>query len=140
MYVADDQTMSRSYAENRRVLERGFERDFAALKGRKVFIAAFIPEQQVNVPRTLAMQQFFAHPMDVSVSRAVFDQRQKYMRTLLNNLANRYRFSEIDVGSKLCNPFECIASQGGTPLYIDDSHLSKTTAIELRYLFSPVFR
>ena len=139
MYVSDDQTFTRSYNENRKVLERGLERDFAALSGRQVFITAFVPEQRVNVPRTMAMQEFFDRPSDISVDRATFDQRQKFMRELLEKMALHHHFDVIDVGSQLCNSVECLASRNGLPLYADDNHLSTHTALEMRTLFAPVF-
>ena len=140
MFVSDEKTTKMGYDENRRVLERGLKRTLDALSGRQVYITAFIPEQRSNVPRTMALNRYFGISADVSVDRASFDRRQQFIRDLLAKLGVQYRFGVIDVGAALCSASKCIASEHGLPIYVDDNHLSRQEAINLRGLFVPAFR
>lgn len=140
MFISDDETSNMGYEENRRVLERGLKRTLKELSDRRVFITAFIPEQAVNVPRTMALRRYFGLNSDVSVARSTFDQRQKFMVELLSKLRAQYQFSVIDVGSKLCDATRCRSAENGVPIYVDDNHLSHHEAVALRELFAPAFR
>ena len=140
MFITDAKSARPGYSENRAVMRRGLDALLAQLAGRQVTIVAHVPEQRVDVPRVMAVDTLLHRPRDVSVERAVFDRRQSFTHSLLAELQRVHRFAIVDVGAALCNPSRCPAADNGIPLYVDDNHLSATSAIQLRPLFAVAVR
>ena len=126
--------------ENRRVLERGFERSLKALAPRRIVVIAFMPEQPVSPPRAVAMaRQLGSGGDEIGVDRATYDQRQAHARALLDRLVQRGLVSVIDLGAALCAADRCPAERDGIVLYRDDNHISMTAAISIKETLGRAF-
>jgi peptidoglycan/LPS O-acetylase OafA/YrhL len=133
----DALTTATGYDENRRVFVRSLERTVAALRPRRVFIAAFFPEQRVDVPQAALLNALASNAPLPGVERAAFDSRQNYVRTQLGADAARLGFQLIDVGAQLCDADQCRVVDGDRVLYADDNHLSATGARAVADAFLP---
>ena len=112
----------------------------ALLSGKSIYIAAFFPEQAVDVPQAAFFGALTGKVPDVGVPRAVFDQRQHYVRQVLTQASQRFGIHLIDVGAHLCDQIECHATKDGRSLYFDDNHLTMTTALNLSSMFDPAVK
>ncbi|MRX11111.1 acyltransferase family protein [Pseudoduganella sp. FT25W] len=137
MFITDDQSTSVGYEENKRVFTRRWEATIAALNPRQVYIAAYIPEQRIHVPRELALCTYFGHPCPAGVSRSDFEQRQAYVRQVFESLERAHKAQILDVGSKLCGKEFCPLYAQHTSLYVDDNHISRSAALMLREVLAP---
>ncbi|WGF86652.1 acyltransferase family protein [Marinivivus vitaminiproducens] len=138
-FITDDQTQQPGYQENRRVFQRAIERMDTMFEGRRLVFVAYFPEQHVHVPQAALVDILAGGVPDEGVSRSVYDERQSFVRRAFSDMATRLDFSVLDIGRLLCDARECRATENGVPLYADDNHLNRTTAIALSGLFDPVF-
>ncbi|WP_426191541.1 acyltransferase family protein [Massilia sp. DWR3-1-1] len=138
-FINDDQSRERSYPENMRVFDRSLTRTVELLKGKRVHIVAYIPEQPIDPPRTLALCTYLGRNCPTGIAIAQFYQRQLFVRSIVDRLAESRDVSVIDVGSKLCSPSGCKLVDGDSILYSDDNHLSRAGALYIKPLFFPVF-
>ena len=133
IFITDEQSREKSYAENRRVFVRSIERTVMALQGRQITLVAHIPEQQYDVPRALAMQHQFDMRLSVPIRAQEHEERQRALRELLAQAdLPRGRVRVIDLGSHLCDEAHCRVSGPDGVLYADDNHLSRTGALVVR--------
>jgi len=137
MFITDDHTVEPGYGENRRVLTDGLIRTVEPLSDRRVSIGAFIPEQPVNVPRTLGVSLLLRprDPLYAGVDRATYESRQRFVRSLIARVAQTMHVNILDLGSSLCDNQVCHAQLDGRSLYVDDNHISATEAVSLRNVF-----
>lgn len=135
MLITDDASLESSLAENPRVLERGLGRTLGALRNKEVHLAAYVPEQDANVPRRVGLDTYFHRTLYAGVSRDDFDRRQARTQVVLARLASQHGFSLIDVSKWLCDDAQCAAHWAGQPLYVDDNHLTASAAATLRIMF-----
>jgi peptidoglycan/LPS O-acetylase OafA/YrhL len=133
IFITDDQSLEKSYAENRRVFVRAIERTVAELEGRRITLVAHIPEQQYDVPRALAMKHQFDMRMSVPVTVQEHQVRQRELRELLGKASlPKDRVQVLDLGSHLCDQVLCNVQSSAGVLYADDNHLSRTGALTVR--------
>jgi peptidoglycan/LPS O-acetylase OafA/YrhL len=138
-YITDEFSLARSYDENKHVLVRALERTVLRLNGRRIFVVASIPEQRVDVPRTAALNRYFARDEEIALSRSQFEERQKFVRNTFPLLAEKLGFHLIDASMALCNDLQCPPIRNGLSLYSDDNHLSVTGARAIGYILRPAF-
>lgn len=135
MFITDGESAKRSYAENRAVTERGLRRTLKQLKGKRVFVVAYVPEQQTNVPRQAALGAYLGIGRYEGVSREAFSERQAGSRHILEKLQREFGFTILDASAHLCDEAYCYGQRNGVPLYVDDNHVSRSTARSMRGLF-----
>ena len=99
-----------------------------------------VPEQKVDVPRVASLNRYLHRDLDISLDRREFDERQKFVREVLQDMARRLHFDVLDVGRHLCAQDACPATRASVSLYSDDNHLSRSGAMEVRGLFASAFR
>jgi hypothetical protein len=128
LFITDDESKNRTYDENKLVFARSLRRSAEALRGYKVLILAFVPEQYVNVPEAVALRMEFGLE-DLGVPRVVVEARQAGVRKLLSAAESMYGFRILDAMPALCDAKKCRAIEHGRSLYSDDNHLSRLGAI-----------
>jgi peptidoglycan/LPS O-acetylase OafA/YrhL len=138
-FIADRDSTRSGYDENRAVFARAIARTARAFPGRSVYFVAYIPEQPFNVPQAEALCRYLGKPCPGGVPRADFDRRQAYVRQVLSTDAERLHYGVIDLGAALCSATDCPALSGGTALYSDDNHLSRTGAMSVEAALDPIF-
>lgn len=138
-YITDDQSTEQSFAENRRVFARALARTLHELRGRKLVVVAYFPEQAVNVPQAAFIDALLGRSHDFGVPRAVYEARQAFVRATLADLALQERFAVIDVGRVFCDADRCWGVRGGEPYYSDDNHLTGSAVRAQSRIFDPIF-
>lgn len=155
-FILDDQSPGVGFQENQAVFQRALQRSADLLRGRNLYYVAFFPEQQVNVPQAAFLQVLVGDdPVQKNepevlealiddelvqgVRRGVFEERQHFVRKAFDDASRRLGIHVLDVGRRLCDRKRCRATEDGLPLYVDDNHLTRSTAIKLQDLFWPVF-
>lgn len=138
-FINDAESQESSYSENRRVFDRSLRRTIELLKGKRIHIVAYIPEQPIDPPRTLALCIYLGRVCPIGIPRAQYEQRQSFIHNVIDRLADTNDVRVIDVGSKLCSETGCKVVDGDKMLYSDDNHLSLTGAMFIKDLFFPVF-
>lgn len=138
-FINDIESRESSYPENRRVFDRSLKRTIESLKGKRVHIVAYIPEQPIDPPRTLALCTYLGHDCPTGISFARYQQRHSFIHSVVDRLADSSEVRVIDVGSKLCSATGCKVVDGDKMLYSDDNHLSRSGALFIQDLFVPVF-
>src|SRR5206468_3592485 len=76
---------------------------------------------------------------DISLPIREFDERQRFVASALEGVAQRLHFNVLDVGQHLCTKDACMATRENVSLYVDDNHLSRSGAMEVRGLFASAF-
>jgi SGNH domain (fused to AT3 domains) len=140
MFITDQESVTRSYEENRRVFVRSLERTIRALSGRMVFVVLTIPEHFIDVPRIAALGQYFGWSVNVDLPRTDLDRRQKFVRDTLVQMSDRLSFHMLDLSPYLCDQQRCLGVRDGNSLYADSDHLSRFGALSIRDVFLPVFQ
>ena len=135
MYLTDEIEKTESLEVTRRVFERGMRRVLELLQSKKIIVVAMIPEQETNIPRALGVATLVGNEIEIGLSRAAYDTRKQHTRTILQSLGSDYNFTLIDVGEVMCDEHLCRAIENNVPLYVDDNHISRNTAIKLQGLF-----
>jgi hypothetical protein len=138
-FINDAESRESSYPENLRVFDRSLKRTIASLGNKRVHIVAYIPEQPVDPPRTLALCTYLGHDCPSGISLERYQQRQSFIHSVVDRLAASSKVRVIDVGAKLCSATGCKLVDGDKMLYSDDNHLSRTGALFIQDLFLPVF-
>ncbi|PTS88175.1 MULTISPECIES: acyltransferase family protein [unclassified Caulobacter] len=140
MFIRDEASTTRSYAENPRVFERSMARTIGRIKPLKVLVVAYVPEQAVDVPRAAALSRYFNPQPDISVPRATYLARQAPVQAILEPQSRALDFQLLDAGKVLCDDRACIGARGGDVLYFDDNHLSATGARRLSGVIGAALR
>ena len=138
-FITDEESNRPSYEENKKVFVRALERTVLSLAGRKVFIVTSVPEQKVDIPRVASLNRYLHRDLDISLPRREFDERQRFVASALEGVAQRLHFNVLDVGQHLCTKDACMATRENVSLYVDDNHLSRSGAMEVRGLFASAF-
>ena len=129
-FLRDQQTTEPSYDENLRVFDRAMGRLAASFPDRKIWIVGFVPEQAVNVPRTLGMEALHGDPFEKGLPRAQHEARNIHTHQLLNKAAQQYGFRIVDLTARACDADFCPPLEpDGAPRYADDNHPSHTAAL-----------
>lgn len=139
MFITDEYSLEASYEENHRVFARAVERTIRALQPRRIFVAAFIPEQRIDVPRIAGLRRYFGEDEPRGVSIQDFSARQSFVRDTFRVLQSKLQFRILDIGARLCLREECIIIRNGASLYADDNHLSNAGARFVQDIFRQIF-
>jgi peptidoglycan/LPS O-acetylase OafA/YrhL len=139
LFMTDAESRGPSDAENLAVFARSLDRDAAALRGYRVTMVAYIPEQLANVPEAGAVRAQWGLAGSFGTPRATVERRQANVRRLLEGAAQRDGFTVIDAMPALCDAVTCRAIDAGKALYSDDNHLSRFGALEEVPALSPIF-
>jgi len=139
--LSDSASKTLDHDETRRVFERSLRRFVAAFPTKKIFVVAYIPEQEFDVPTSAALRYEHGKPGQFGVPRALFDERQQFVRSVFNKLSNELGVTILDVGAQLCDQQRCnVVSPQGKLLYADDNHLSATGSVFLADIFAPAMK
>lgn len=138
-FISDKQSTEVGYAENRKVFKRTLSDTINALQGKQIYVVAYIPEQHANVPREMALCQYINRPCPAGVSRAVFEKRQSFVRSVFSEIQKENKIQVLDIGERLCSAAACAIMHGNVPLYSDDNHLSRTGVLAVKEILDPAF-
>ncbi len=137
LFLTDGLSRERSAAETGQVAERALARLLEQFGDRRFVVLAYSPEQEIDVPRTLALDRLRAAPVRPGVSRQSYDLRQAPVHRMLDRLAAGHaNLAVIDLGEALCNRTSCPLVRDGRILYADDNHLSRAGALMLAPIFA----
>ncbi|WP_083392593.1 acyltransferase family protein [Rhodobacter xanthinilyticus] len=135
-YITDAKHTGHSLDDTRGAVHDGLIRMIEAVGDKQIAIAAFIPEQAMNVPRSAGVARLFGRQTDLGISKTTFEVRQTHARASLSAVSKQTGAELVDVGRVMCNADSCPATrEDGLPLYVDDNHVSRTTAVALAPLF-----
>lgn len=123
------------HVDNAVLVELGLRETVAAIvaTGRDVVILGPVPEVGVDVPAKTARSALLGLSQSVDLSRAAHDARSGRTEEILVRLADetdgvRY----LPLADLFCDQTQCSVHDGqGTPLYVDDDHITSTTAVNL---------
>ncbi|MBU3023756.1 acyltransferase family protein [Aestuariibacter sp. A3R04] len=138
MFLTNKDVTELSVESTRLVFQQGLETLLASLEDKEIYIVAFIPEQHINVPRAAGIAKLVGNEVNIQVSRESFEKRQLKTRDLLTSISQENTANIIDVSSLMCDEHSCLATKDEIPLYVDDNHISTSTAVELSSLFIDV--
>ena len=101
--------------------------------GRNVVLLGPVPEIGRNVPVASARQKLMGWTAPASVTRNDFEARSGRTERILMRVASAHEgVRYLPLSDLFCDLTQCqIESAKGRPLYIDDDHISKTTALDL---------
>jgi len=139
-FITDVQSHGSSYQENRLVFVRSLRRTIDHLKGKRIHIVSYVPEQRIDPPRTLAMCTYLGRACPSGVSLVDYQARQAFVRGVFDRLQEDGEVEVLDVGPRFCSTSGCKVVEGGAMLYSDDNHLSRAGALFIQDMFMPVFR
>ncbi|MCF7700561.1 SGNH hydrolase domain-containing protein [Loktanella sp. M215] len=137
MFVTDKEHQFPSVDTNRIVVRNGLDRLLGEISDKDIHLVTSIPEQAVNVPRTVGISLLMGWKAAPSVSRDAVNARYEFANDILENFADKYDADIINVADALCTASSCSGVSHNLPLYVDDNHISRTTAISLKELFRP---
>ena len=93
--------------------------------GKHVVLVYPVPETGYDIPSTLArISSRGEDPVRFTTPAALFFERQRFARTMLDGLGERPGLSRVYPETVLCRGKRCLASLDGKPLYFDSHHLS----------------
>ena len=107
--------------------------DRLVASGRQVVLLGPVPEPGFNVPRDTARRRLIGLDPRPPLKRSAFDARARHTEDLLRHVAARsasVRFvplSDLFCDRETCRRF----AADGTPLFIDDDHLTRSAARDL---------
>lgn len=138
--IADATADGGSMASNKEIFARSLTKTVETLKaeGRRVVIVASVPEVGVRVPESLARARMNGLSEDIGPSRSDYENRQKFVLTLLQQLHANYGVEIVYPEQYLCREARCTVLKDGHPLYVDSHHLSLAGAASLEPLFVQV--
>ncbi|MFD1259868.1 acyltransferase family protein [Entomomonas asaccharolytica] len=108
---------------------------------RPVYIVKPIPEMQYNVVKSLQMQKHFLKtPTDIILPLEDYYKRHEFILSIMMDAQQKCGAQLLDPIPYLCTDGkDCIASEGGIPLYSDDNHLNFKGSKLLTPLFKDIF-
>jgi peptidoglycan/LPS O-acetylase OafA/YrhL len=133
---------SPSQTENRTALAFGMHETLNALRaaGKDVWLIGPVPEVGYPVPKSLYVQKLGVNPnLEIRPTREELQRRQNFVISLFGRLENEFHVHVIWPDMRLCDQQFCQIEENGTPLYIDDNHLSVHGARSLEALFTQIF-
>ena len=99
-----------------------------------------IPDMDVHVPQMITRAKLYrGQEIDVSVSRTLYNDRNKAIRNLNEHTAKTCGAETVDPAPYLCDENACFGSIKNRPLYYDDNHLSEYGSRRLTPMFSAMW-
>ncbi|TXR40082.1 acyltransferase [Ectopseudomonas mendocina] len=108
-------------------------------ESRPVYVLRPVPEMPVHVPMIIGRAMLRGSPVEVSISREQYDKRHAFVRALQDEAAQQCGIHLLDPAPYFCDEQVCQGTREGTPLYVDDDHLSEFGNRFLVPLFTQVF-
>lgn len=101
--------------------------------GRRVVIIGAVPEAGRDIPRDTARRLWLGLPARTEITSAAHRQRTARTDAMFARLQTAYPdLRYIPVADLFCDPQRCRKqAQDGTPLYVDDDHITTQAAITL---------
>ncbi|MEM1229783.1 MAG: acyltransferase family protein [Pseudomonadota bacterium] len=130
-----------SLEENHAMIAAAYEATLQQLEAlnRRVVVLGPIPEIGHIVPNSMAKAQRLHRDIELRLPRAAFDQRNARVLQMLEAGAHE-RAQWAPLHNHLCDDDWCAITQGETPLYSDDDHLSSVGAARFNALFETLLR
>ncbi len=127
--------------ESHAAFEAGVKRAVAELvaAGKRVWLIGSIPEIGYDVPRALYLDSIGITQVDVRPTREEFDRRQSFVFKLFTATFKTYGMGLVWPHEYLCDLFFCQVQHNGSPLYVDDQHLTRSAALSMWTLLEPIF-
>lgn len=95
-------------------------------RNRPVYWLTPFPELPKDAPRWLARKVLLTGGAELSISRAEYEERNRFVKTLLAEAeAQCPNFRVIDVAPVFCDDARCYGSKDGMPLFYDEHHVSE---------------
>lgn len=95
-------------------------------RNRPVYWLTPFPELPKDAPRWLARKVLLTGGAELSISRAEYEERNRFVKTLLAETeAQCPNFRVIDVAPVFCDDARCYGSKDGMPLFYDEHHVSE---------------
>ncbi|MFQ3191548.1 MAG: peptidoglycan/LPS O-acetylase OafA/YrhL [Paraglaciecola sp.] len=140
-YIKDSLTIETSFAENKDVFLRGFERTLARLDdmGKDIVLVSQVPETEYDIPAVSARLHIFEREMNLKSLFKDYIQRQEYVNLIMEQLDNEYPITLVRPELAICDSVECNVFDSGIPIYRDNNHLARFYAEKISYLFDPLF-
>lgn len=115
--------------ERIRVFHQQFRKTIQKLRasGKSVVIWESLPAAKRSVPRTLAWNRISGNPVDVSTTRQEHQRLFKFMTDAVSNNRAMLKGSIVPA-TTLCPTDACLLEAGGSPLYFDNNHPSRSSA------------
>jgi peptidoglycan/LPS O-acetylase OafA/YrhL len=142
VYLATLGGNSPGQPQNRMVLAFGMHETLTALRaaGKDVWLIGPVPEVGYSVPKSMYVQKLGINPnLEIRPTREELQRRQNFVISLFESLEKEFRVRVIWPDAKLCDQQFCQIEENGTPLYIDDNHLSIYGARSVETLFTRIF-
>jgi peptidoglycan/LPS O-acetylase OafA/YrhL len=136
--LVDDESRSASVEENNRVFLRALSRTIDGLRsrGRQVVVVNAIPESRYSVPDSLARNFALGKSLDIGVTQAEFELRNRRVSEALQWHAREVQI--VHPHRLLCTRERCDVLRDGTPLYKDYDHVSVAGAELVGTLLDPI--
>jgi peptidoglycan/LPS O-acetylase OafA/YrhL len=124
-WLEDEQSSEHSVAENRRVLRRSLMRTIRRLEhdGRQVIMVGPVPDVPYSVPEALMRALIRQRSLPQGPTLAEFYARERYVFASLKEVAQLTHAQILYPHHYLCAS-RCSVTDGTTPLYMDNNHLS----------------
>ncbi|MEH6454202.1 MAG: SGNH hydrolase domain-containing protein, partial [Psychromonas sp.] len=90
-----------------------------------VYLIKPTPEMRKNIPKTLAKNIILNKKDDLSINYELYLLRNKYIISLIDELAYSNDIQALDPIPYLCDNGRCIAQFNGRPIYSDGDHMSE---------------
>jgi hypothetical protein len=139
---ADAEGRSRSLEENSAVFARSLERLVKRLTeaGHTVWIIGPVPLLKHDVPRALYLRALGLFERRIRTTRENFTALLGPALDAITHLEAAYGVKVVWPHEAMCAEERCrVAAEDGTPLYVDDNHLSASGALWLAGEFEPIF-
>lgn len=137
----DSKTKQLSLDENKQVFERGFARTVNLLlkNGKQVVVVAAIPEQNMDIPKMLALSLYLNKASMPPLSLKQYVKRQEFVNGVFKKWESQGKIKVIHPEEILCKEGQCSMTAFNIPLYYDSHHLSKTGAMYIKSIYHPIF-
>lgn len=109
-------------------------------RGLRVVIIAATPEAGFNVQHEMTKNLMTGAHRHFTIDRTMFDDRQREVNRLLEELGQEDGVEVLYPGSLYCDGNTCKAEKDGMSLYTDDNHLSPTGAALLTPIIEKAIR
>lgn len=127
--VSTSERAKPSDEDSRQLFAQGLGAEVVRLKaaGKRVFIWEPLPGAKANVPIAMAQAALHGAPLDLDKTRDEYEREYDFFFRELDALGSRVD-GVFSPAATLCASGSCITSAGGSPLYFDNSHPTRSSA------------
>jgi hypothetical protein len=98
-----------------------------------------VPEPGYDVPHALAKAALTGSSNPIELLRPALERRQQLAKTVLHEIASKYKLTVIDPTPEFCDEILCAVRKNGKILYKDADHLTTTGAKIISHIFDASF-